>query len=213
MMGAHHAACGAAAWVAIASDYEVPVTAVTEPMREAVRHLVAARGGPHRCPADRLRGLDRRGGALRGGDDGRGLPASGCRSPQRDTGSLPAAVLQVVRQLRGDHIRWSPARHARHLRDHRFHHRRLLPGVLSASTPTTSLGPFHIGTVNIGAGLITVILCALAFKALKFMPDSARKAPWAAAIPFGVFSMFVFPSEAHWLALVVGSGLSDPHPG
>src|SRR5690625_2192515 len=32
MMGAQHAACGAAAWVAIASDYEVPISAITGPL-------------------------------------------------------------------------------------------------------------------------------------------------------------------------------------
>src|SRR5690625_6900300 len=34
MMGAQHAACGAAAWVVVASDYGIPINAITNPLAE-----------------------------------------------------------------------------------------------------------------------------------------------------------------------------------
>src|SRR5690625_1396087 len=34
MRGAQHAACGAAAWVAVASDYGIPINAITIPLAE-----------------------------------------------------------------------------------------------------------------------------------------------------------------------------------
>lgn len=32
MMGAQHAACGAGAWVAVAADYDLPLSPITEPL-------------------------------------------------------------------------------------------------------------------------------------------------------------------------------------
>lgn len=205
MMGAHHAACGAAAWVAIASDYEVPVAAVTEPIRQqygiswlpevvpigaqlidfgASTDAVVLSGAVMMAGASLLPDADHHNATL--------------------AHSLPPFskwFASFVETISGGH------RHGTHaiLGIIAFTIAAYFLGLVSFEADY-DLGPFHIGTVNIGAGLITVILCALAFKALKFMPDSARKAPWAAAIPFGVFSMFAFPAEAHWLALVVGLG-------
>ena len=205
MMGAHHAACGTAAWVAIASDYEVPVTAVTDPIREqygiswlpetlpigaqlidfgASTDAVVLSGAVMMAGASLLPDADHHNATL--------------------AHSLPPVskwFAGFVETVSGGH------RHGTHaiLGIIAFTIAAYLLGLVTF-TVDSEIGPVHLGEVNIGAGLITVILCALAFKALKFMPDSARKAPWAAAIPFGVFSMFVFPSEAHWLALVVGLG-------
>lgn len=46
--------------------------------------------------------------------------------------------------------------------------------------------PTTTGTVQLGAGLGTVLLASFATKALKFIPDRARKAPWMVAVPLGV---------------------------
>src|SRR5699024_8522396 len=44
------------------------------------------------------------------------------------------------------------------------------------------------GDLRVGGGLMAIILAACAFHVLRFMPGSARKAPWAAGIIVGIIA-------------------------
>lgn len=206
MMGAHHAASGAAAWVVIASDYTLPVSTLTAPLRDAAgwlswlpetlplgaqlidfgeaTHGAVISGAVMMAGAALLPDADHRGATL-----ARSLPP------------LSTLFAVFIGRISGGH------RHGTHS----------IIGVLVATLAgyllgllsldvDAALGPVRFESLHLGAGLITVLLSALAFKALKFIPEGARRAPWAAAVPFAVFSLLTFPPGAHWLALVVGLG-------
>lgn len=59
------------------------------------------------------------------------------------------------------------------------------------------------GTVFAGAGLSAVLLIAFALKALKFIPDAMRKLPWVVSIPAGAFVALFAPEEQYWFVLAV----------
>lgn len=200
MMGAHHAACGSAAWVAIASDYEVPVEAVTEPLRESHSWLAWL---PDAVPIG-AQLIDFGGGTHGAVISGAILMAGAALLPDADhhnatiAHSLPPIskiFARFVETISGGH------RHGTHS----------IVGILVFTAVAYLLGLASIetevlGTVHIGAGLLTVMLSAFAFKVLKFVPDTASKAPWIAGTAFGAFATMTFPAGAHWLALVVGLG-------
>lgn len=220
MMGAHHAACGAAAWTAIASDYRVPVDAVTDPLREAYgwnwlpesipigAQLIDF--GAHTDAAVLSGSIMLAGAALKPDADHHNATLAHSLPP------VSKWYAGFIENISGGH------RHGTHsiIGIVAFTIAAYFLGLMTSQNIASAInfvfgtdysgevgiGQMRVESMQVGAGLITVILSALAFKALKFMPDSARKAPWAAALPFGVFSMFAFPSEAHWLALVVGLG-------
>lgn len=200
MMGAQHAACGAAAWVAVASDYELPITAVTEPLAETYPWLTWL---PDALPL----GL----GLMDAGPDGVLLGAIICAGaamlPDIDhhnasiAHSLPPLTTVMARffqTVSGGH------RHGTHS----------IVGVLFFGI-VAWLASFlvikdvgFLGDLNIGAGLLVIILSAFAFKVLRFMPGEARRAPWAAGITIGVITTLVFPEGPQWLIACVVIGVA-----
>ncbi|GAA4109250.1 metal-dependent hydrolase [Enteractinococcus coprophilus] len=199
MMGAQHAACGAAAWVAVASNYELPITAVTEPLVEAYPRLAWL---PEALPL----GF----GLLEVGPAAVFMGAIICAGaallPDIDhhnasiAHSLPPMTKILARffqKASGGH------RNGTHS----------IVGVvffgvvawLASFLVITGCGRF--GDLNIGAGLMAVILSAFAFKVLHFMPDSARRAPWAAGILVGVITAVVTPSGQSWLITCIVLGV------
>lgn len=199
MMGAQHAACGAAAWVAVASDYELPITAVTEPLAETYSWLTWL---PDALPL----GL----GLMDAGPDGVLLGSIICAGaamlPDIDhhnasiAHSLPPLTMVMARFFQtasGGH------RHGTHS----------IVGVLFFGI-VAWLASFlvikdvgFLGDLNIGAGLMAIILSAFAFKVLRFMPGEARRAPWAAGITIGVITTLVFPEGPSWLIACVVIGV------
>ncbi|GAB2734417.1 metal-dependent hydrolase [Sinomonas soli] len=63
------------------------------------------------------------------------------------------------------------------------------------------------GQVGIGAGILSVLLVAFAAKALKIIPDSMRKAPWAVGLTLGAFIALFAPQEQGWFPLAMGVGV------
>jgi membrane-bound metal-dependent hydrolase YbcI (DUF457 family) len=199
MMGAQHAACGAAAWVAIASDYEVPISAITGPLSDMFSWLSWL---PDALPL----GI----GLLDVGPAGVLLGAVICAGaallPDIDhhnasiAHSLPPlsmAMARVFQTASGGH------RNGTHsiLGILFFGLVALLAGFLAVENVGV------LGDLNIGAGLIAVILSAFAFKVLRFMPARARKAPWVAGITFGVLTTLLFPEGPSWLMTCVVLGI------
>lgn len=199
MMGAQHAACGAAAWVVLASDYGIPLSAITKPLAETFAWLSWL---PETLPL----GL----GLLDVGPAGVLLGAVICAGaallPDIDhhnasiAHSLPPLTMAMARLFQtasGGH------RNGTHS----------ILGVLFFAVVAWLAGFFVIkdvgvlGDLNIGAGLIAVFLSAFAFKVLRFMPSRARKIPWAAGITFGILTMLLFPEGRVWLMTCVVLGV------
>lgn len=199
MMGAQHAACGAAAWVALASDYEVSLDEITGPVRDTVSWLAWL---PETLPL----GF----GLLDVGPAAVFMGAIICAGaailPDIDhhnatiAHSLPPLTKVMARffqTVSGGHRRGTHS----------------IVGVmffglvawLASFLVINDVGA--LGDLNIGAGLIAVILSAFAFKVLHFMPDSARRAPWAAGILVGVVTTLVFPQGPAWLMTCIMVGV------
>lgn len=63
------------------------------------------------------------------------------------------------------------------------------------------------GTVNVGAGILSVLLVAFAAKALKIIPDSLRKSPWAVGLAVGTLIALFAPEEQGWFPIAMGVGV------
>lgn len=199
MMGAQHAACGSAAWVAVASDYELPLTIVTEPLANT---YTWASSLPDAIPL----GF----GLLDAGPDGVLIGAIICAGaamlPDIDhhnatiAHSLPPVTKIMARffqTVSGGHRQGTHS----------------IVGVLFFGI-VAWLASFlviqdvgSVGDLNIGAGLMAVILSAFAFKVLHFMPDAARKTPWVAGITIGLLTALVFPEGPSWLMTCIVLGV------
>lgn len=200
MMGAQHAACGAAAWVAVASDYELPITAVTEPLAETYSWLSWL---PDALPI----GLGLMDVGPAGVFMGAIICAGAAMLPDIDhhnatiAHSLPPLTMIMARffmTISGGH------RHGTHS----------IVGTLFFGI-VAWLASFLVikdvgwlGDLNVGAGLMAIFLSAFAFKVLRFMPDTARKAPWAAGIMVGIVTTLVFPQGPSWLIACVVIGVA-----
>lgn len=205
MMGPHHAASGAAAWIVIASDYTVPVSAVTGPLRDATGWSWLPDAVPLGAQLLDV-GTEVHGAVLTGAVMTAGaalLPDADHRGATLARSLPPVSMLfaALVGRISGGHRQGTHS----------------LLGILVATLLGYVLGLISLevefaagqgqtATLHLGAGMLALLLGALAFKALRFIPDGARRAPWIVAVPFAVFSLMVFPPGAHWLALLVGLG-------
>ena len=199
MMGPHHAATGAAGWVLLAADYAVslgPLAGVGLFGPESALVL------PEAIPLGfgLLPGLTDLGilaGAI--------VTAGAALLPDADhrhasiAHSLPPVsewLCVLLGKLAGGH------RNGTHslLGLAAF---TLMAWLLSLlAMPTTT------GTVQVGAGLGTVLLASFAVKALKFMPDRARKVPWLLAVPLGALVALGSGDQGFWFVLAVALGVA-----
>ncbi|GAA1661845.1 metal-dependent hydrolase [Citricoccus zhacaiensis] len=198
MMGPHHAACGAAGWVLIAADSAVPL-------------------GP-------LAGV-----GLFGPESALVLPEAiplgfGLLPGITDLGILTGAIVAAGAALLpdADHrsasiahslppvSEWICAAVGRIAGGHRNGTHSLL-GLAAFTLIAWLLSllamPTTTGTVQIGAGLGTVLLASFAVKALKFMPDRARKVPWLVAIPLGALVTVGLGDQGQLFVVAVATGV------
>lgn len=192
MMGAHHAACGAAAWVALTGDFQVPTQWVTEPMGWAATELTLGLG---------LLDLDPAGVAV-----GALVCAGAALVPDADhhnatiAHSLPPVsqwICDIIGKASGGH------RHGTHsILGLAFF---TLLAVL-ASQFTLEGGP--TGTIDAGAGIFSVMMVAFAAKVLRIIPDSMRRTPWAVGLAGGAWVAFFPPSHPHWFAIAMALGVT-----
>lgn len=195
MMGAHHAACGAAAWVVVASDWmHLPV----DSLREHATWIPA--WVPDTIPLSM--GLIDTGplGILTGAIlcAGAALVADADHHNATIAHSLPPIsniMCRAIGSAAGGH------RHGTHS----------IIGI-AFFTLIAWLASFWVIelenglSIHAGAGVLAVLLCSFAVKALKFVPDSAKRSPWAVGLALGAFIALASP-EQHWwfpLAMLIG---------
>ncbi|NUL45788.1 metal-dependent hydrolase [Cellulosimicrobium funkei] len=197
MMGPHHAACGAAGWVLIAADYAVPLGALAG----------VELGGPGSAvvlPEAIPLGF----GLLPGITDlgvltGAIVAAGAALLPDADhrnasiAHSLPPVsewICAAVGKVAGGHRNGTHSLLG------------LAVFTLLAWLLSTVAMPTALGLLPVGAGLGTVLLASFAIKALKFMPDRAKKIPWLVAIPLGALVTVGLGDQGQLFVVAVALG-------
>lgn len=176
MMGPHHAACGAAAWVLLAADYTVPLGPLAG---VGLLGPGSALVLPEAIPL----GFELLGGITDLGIlTGAIVTAGAALLPDADhrnasiAHSLPPVsewICRVVGTVAGGHRNGTHSLLG------------LAAFTLLAWLLSLPAMPTATGTLQLGAGLGTVLLASFAVKALKFVPDRARRVPWLVAVPLG----------------------------
>ncbi|GLB67300.1 metal-dependent hydrolase [Arthrobacter mangrovi] len=190
MLGAHHAASGAAAWIALTTQFEVSLASVIS-ADWAQQPVLLGAGLLDVGPAGVISG------AL--------VTAGAALVPDADhhratiAHSLPPVsniVCSAVGDLAGGHRRGT--------------HSVLGVAVFVALAWLAGLPSFEtqrFGTVYPAAGLLCILLVAFAAKALKFIPDRLRKTPWAVGIAVAAFITAFAPEHQNWFPLAMAIGV------
>ncbi|MDQ0261321.1 metal-dependent hydrolase [Sinomonas atrocyanea] len=190
MMGPHHAACGAAAWVALTTRVHFDLSAATAPL--GLGHVAFDLGWPlfEASPVGVVVGaLVTAGAAL--------LPDADHRSATIAQSLPPVsnAVCAGIGAIAGGH------RNGTHS----------LVGIAGFVTLAWFAGHWTLhtplwGTVYLGAGLVSLLLVSFAAKVLGILPDGVQKLPWILAVPLAVFVALCAPDRQDWFPLAVGIG-------
>jgi membrane-bound metal-dependent hydrolase YbcI (DUF457 family) len=188
MMGAHHAACGAAAWVAATTRIEVHPALIVPVLPESM-----------------TLGLGLLDVSAVGVVTGALVAAGAALLPDADHHSATIAhslpplsnlFCAGVGMISGGHRRGTHSL----LGVAAFVAVAFLAGLWTVETA-------RFGTVYPGAGLLTVLLVSFAAKALKIIPDGMRRSPWAVGLTAGAFVTAFAPEEQFWFPLAVGIGV------
>lgn len=191
MMGAHHAACGAAAWVAATTSASINVSAVTEPLGLGEHALQLGFGLMDLSPVGVLVGaFVCAGAALLPDADHHNATIAHSLPP------LSNIMCVSVGKLAGGH------RHGTHS----------IIGIIAFVALAFVAGLFTLateafGTVYPGAGIMSVLLVAFAVKALKIIPDGMKKSPWVVGLLAGAFIALFAPEEQFWFPVAMGIGV------
>jgi membrane-bound metal-dependent hydrolase YbcI (DUF457 family) len=190
MLGAHHAASGAAAWIALTTQFEVSLGGVIE--AEWAQHPILLGAGM----------LDV---GPTGVITGAFVTAGAALVPDADhhratiAHSLPPvsnAVCSAVGTLAGGHRRGTHSI----LGAAAFVALAWLAGLPMIETQ-------RFGTVYPAAGLLCILLVAFAAKALKFIPDRLRKTPWVVGLAVAAFITAFSPEQQNWFPLAMAIGV------
>lgn len=205
MMGPSHAACGAAAWVALTGTYTVQLADVSLPMGLGlipVGNAGVITGALICAGAALLPDLDHPGGTV-----ARSLPplsgwiakatsavSGGHRRATHSPLGLALIVLLAVLSQRaslpvGDALRW----HA-------------LSGADDAAAAVPDAAASLPGQVWPLAAVLSVLLIACAVKVLAFVPDRLAHANWVVGILLGAFVATHPPEDPRWFVVAVGLG-------
>ncbi|MFJ3958259.1 metal-dependent hydrolase [Arthrobacter sp. NPDC090010] len=192
MMGGHHAATGAAVWLAVTTRFHVDLGAV-------------ASGTPWGLPA-----FDVGWGLLPvsplGAATGALVTAGAALLPDADhrnatiAHSLPPvskALCLCMEGLAGGH------RHGTHS----------ILGLAAFTVLAWAAGLWQLtlpglGTVDAGAGLLSILLISFAAKALKLVPDRLKVTPWVVGVLLGGFIAVFAPEEQGWFPQAVFLGVA-----
>ena len=191
MMGAHHAACGAAAWVAVTTQVDLGLGALAEKVAFLPDVVFVGQDLLSVSPVGVVTGaLVTAGAALLPDADHHNATIAHSLPP------LSNAVCAGVGAISGGH------RHGTHS----------IIGIVSFIAIAWVAGLWTMetetfGTIYPGAGLLAVLLVSFAAKALKIIPDSMRKFPWAVGLAAGAFITAFAPEEQFWFPLAMGIGV------
>jgi membrane-bound metal-dependent hydrolase YbcI (DUF457 family) len=192
MMGAHHAASGAAVWLALTTRFDVGLAPLAQVIPGLPEQLTLGLGLLNLTPSAIIAGaLVTAGAALVPDADHRHATISRSLPP------LSNIVCIHVGRMSGGH------RHGTHsiLGLAVFVVIAALAGLWTVELP-------GFGTIFPGAGLLAVLLASFAAKALKFIPDTMRKFPWVVGIAVGAFVTFFAPQEPYWFPLTMALGVA-----
>jgi membrane-bound metal-dependent hydrolase YbcI (DUF457 family) len=190
MMGPHHAATGAAAWLALTTRFHVDLSGAAYTLTFLPQGFDVGLGLIPVSPSGVLAGaIVTAGAALLPDADHRNATIAHSLPP------FSNAMCIEVGKISGGH------RHGTHsILGLAFF---VLVAVV-AGMWTATVEPF--GLIFPGAGILTVLLASFAAKALKFIPDTMRKFPWVLGLAVGAFITFFAPQEQFWFPLAVGLG-------
>lgn len=206
MMGASHAATGASAWVLITSSLSVPLVALQQfdwyskawpdhlPLGLALMDVspwATASGAIVTAGAALLPDADHHNATI-----AHSLPPVSekvCRGLSKMFGGHRKGTHSLVGVAFFVAVAWlmtllSPA----------------LAGVMRGMGAERAAD--MIEPIQIGPGIVAMLLVTFAMKALKFLPDSARRASWAIGIASGALVAFSAPENTWWLPVSVGVG-------
>ena len=192
MMGSHHAASGAAVWLALTTHIEVGLGAVHQLLPVVPEQLTLGMGLLELTPAGVVAGaVVTAGAALVPDADHRHATIAHSLPP------LSNIMCIQVGKFSGGH------RHGTHsiLGLAFFMAIAALAGMWTIELP-------NFGTIFPGAGILAVLLASFAAKALKFIPDTMRKFPWIMGIAVGAFVTFYAPQQPYWFPLSMGLGVA-----
>ena len=182
MMGPSHAACGAAAWVALTADYQLHLQDVTVPIGWGlvdVGDVGVLTGALVTAGAALLPDLDHPGGTV-----ARSLPP------------VSRWLARGIGRLSGGHRRGTHS----------------LLGVaaftgLAALAQNAGVPVAGLGRVWPLAAVMSVLLIAFAVQALAFVPDRLEKYNWVVGIGLGLVVGLHPPEHEWWFAVAVGTGV------
>lgn len=192
MMGAHHAACGAAAWLALTTQFKLDLDALHQILPVIPENVSLGMGLLDLTPAAVIAGaLVTAGAALIPDADHRHATIAHSLPP------LSGILCIHIGRMSGGH------RQGTHsiLGIASFVVIAWLAGMWTLETAT-------MGTIYPGAGLLAVLMASFAAKALKIIPDTMRKFPWVVGLAVGAFVTFNAPQEPYWFPLTMALGVS-----
>lgn len=190
MMGGHHAATGAAAWIALTTNFALPTGNLPERLSWLPEAIPLGFGLLEQSPLAGVAGaMVCAGAALLPDADHRRATIAHSLPP------VSNAICAGIGEVSGGH------RNGTHS----------LLGIAAFTVMAWVLGLWTLestrfGLVFPGAGLLAVLLVSFALKALKFIPDTMAKLPWLVAVPAGIFVAVYSPDERNWLVLAVAVG-------
>ncbi len=192
MMGAHHAASGAAVWLALTTQFDLGLAAVHQLLPAVPESVTVGMGLMDLTPTAVVAGaLVTAGAALVPDADHRNATIAHSLPP------LSNIVCIQVGKVSGGH------RHGTHS----------ILGLavfvaIAALAGMWTIDLAGFGEIFPGAGILSVLLASFAAKALKFIPDTMAKFPWVLGIAVGLFVTFYAPQEEYWFPLAMGLGVA-----
>lgn len=190
-MGSHHAACGAAAWVAMTTQIHLDISLLTDKLGWGPESLDIGMGLFDISPVGVITGaLVTAGAALLPDADHHNATIAHSLPP------LSNAMCAGIGKVSGGH------RHGTHS----------IIGIIAFVVVAWLAGMWTIetelfGTIFPGAGIMSVLLVSFAAKALKIIPDRMRKSPWAVGLTVGFFIALFAPEEQFWFPISMGVGV------
>ena len=192
MMGPHHAACGAAAWVAITTQVHLDLAPLTAAVGWGPSSIDLGAPLLHSSPLGIVAGaLVTAGAAL--------LPDADHPSATIAHSLPPVSrlVCEGIGVVAGGH------RNGTHS----------LLGVAAFTAVAWAAGRWTavfpgVGTIHLGAGIVSLLLVAFAAKVLGIFPEGVRRIPWLVAVPLAAFIAVFAPHEQNWFPLAVALGSS-----
>lgn len=192
MMGAHHAASGAAVWLALTTRFDVGLAPLAQVFPALPEQITLGMGLMDVSPTGVVAGaLVAAGAALVPDADHRHATIAHSLPP------LSNIMCIQVGRLSGGH------RHGTHS----------ILGLAVFVAIAALAGMWRIelpdfGTIYPGAGILAVLLASFAAKALKIIPDTMRKFPWILGLAVGAFVTFFAPQEHYWFPMTMALGVA-----